>query len=262
MYSPRYFQSRSRCASLAPCVGPRLKARTCHIRASSVFAFLAATVLSLYGCANPARPVTASSVSTAAVVDTRGANVYAIDRENSTVNILVYRAGTLARFGHNHVMTANKLAGQAWINPEFEKSGFDISFQVADLIVDDADARRAAGSDFPPEIAQSDKDATRSNMLKTEVLDAERFPEIRVQATSVHGTLGAPKVIAGISIKGVRREIEIPLSLSVESSRLSAHGEFDILQSEFGIKPFSVGLGTLQVQDRLHIRFAIVADKR
>jgi polyisoprenoid-binding protein YceI len=232
------------------------------MRASSVVALLVAIVLSLHGCANPARPIAAPAASTTAVVDTRGANVYVIDRENSTVSILVYRAGTLARFGHNHVMTANQLAGQVWVNPEFEKSGFDISFQVADLIVDDADARRAAGSDFPPEIAQADKDATRSNMLKAEVLDAERFPEIRVQATSVRGTLAAPKVVVGISIKGDRREIEIPISLSVESSRLSAHGEFDILQSEFGIKPFSVGLGTLQVQDRLHIRFAIVADHK
>lgn len=224
-----------------------------------MFAALAVTLLLLHGCANPARPVVVPTASTTSNVDIRGATIYAIDSNKSTISILVYRAGALARLGHNHVMTANKLAGQAWINPAFEKSGFDISFQVAELIVDDANARRAAGSDFPPEIPQSDKDGTRANMLKPEVLDADRFPEIRVQATRVEGTLAAPKIVAGISIKGVRREIEVPASLAVEPSQLSAQGEFDILQSEFGIKPFSVGLGALQVQDRLHIRFAIVA---
>jgi polyisoprenoid-binding protein YceI len=215
--------------------------------------------LTVQGCAHTARPLTSPTPSTAVAADTRGAAIYAIDSDRSIVTIFVYRAGTLARLGHNHVMTANKLAGQVWIHPEFEKSGFDISFHVADLIVDDADARRDAGSDFPPEIPQSDKDATRANMLKAEVLDAERFPDIRVQATSVHGSSDAPKIVAGVTIKDVRREIEVPSSLSANSSQLTAKGEFDILQSEFGIKPFSVGLGTLQVQDRLHIRFEIVA---
>lgn len=218
-------------------------------------------MLELVGCTNPARPITAPPATTHAAADTRGAAVYAVDAEKSTLAILVYRAGTLARLGHNHVMTANKLAGQAWIHPQFEKSGFDISFQVADLVVDDADARRAAGSEFPPEIPQSDKDATRTNMLKPEVLDAQQFPEIRVQATRVQGSTDAPKIVAGITIKGVRREVEIPITLTVEPARLSAHGEFDILQSEFGIKPFSVGLGTLQVQDRLHVRFSIFAQR-
>ena len=218
-----------------------------------------AMVLMLHGCTNPVRTTAMPAAPSHEAAVTHGATVYALDPEKSQVEILVYRGGALARFGHNHVMTSKKLAGQVWTNPELEKSGFDISFQVQDLVVDDAEARRAAGSDFPPEIPQADKDATRTNMLKPEVLDAERFPEIRVQASKVEGNLSAPQVVAGISIKGVRREIVIPVALSVEPSQLSAQGEFDVLQSEFGIKPFSAGLGALQVQDRLHVRFKIVA---
>jgi hypothetical protein len=51
----------------------------------------------------------------------------------------------------------------------------------------------------------------------------------------------------------------VPVTFSVDPTQLSAQGEFDILQSDFGIKPFSVGLGVLQVQDRLHVHFSIVA---
>lgn len=227
--------------------------RVSALAAASSFALL------ISACTHAPVQVGAPAASVAGSFDTTGATIYSVDPAESEVNILVYRGGTLARLGHNHVMTAKQLAGRAWVHPRFEKSGFDISLQVADLIVDDPDARRAAGSDFPPEIPQSDKDATRTNMLKPEVLDAERFPEVRVQATSMRGNEQRAEVTAGVAIKDVRREVTVPVALTIEPSRLIAQGEFDMLQSDFGIKPFSVGLGALQVQDRLHVRFRIVA---
>jgi polyisoprenoid-binding protein YceI len=220
---------------------------------------LLTTALAAGGCANSPAPISAPATQAAMRTDTTGAVVYDVDAQNSKVNILVYRGGTLARLGHNHVMTARQLAGKVWIHPQFEKSGFDISFQVRDLVVDDAQERRAAGSDFPPEIAQADREATRANMLKPEVLDAENFPEVRLQATNVQGSLASPQITVGIAIKDVRREMSVPVKISMAGQQLRAQGEFDVLQSEFGIKPFSVGLGALQVQDRLHIRFSIVA---
>jgi hypothetical protein len=33
------------------------------------------------------------------------------------------------------------------------------------------------------------------------------------------------------------------------------------LQTDFGIKPFSIGLGALEVQDRLHLKFVLVAQR-
>jgi polyisoprenoid-binding protein YceI len=246
-------------SSLAPWSDLCLSAATCSLVASSLRAVGLLSLFALSGCAHHPLPNAAPATHARENLDTTNATVYAIDASQSEVAILVYRAGALARLGHNHVMTAKNLAGRAWIHPQFEKSGFDISLQVRDLIVDDADARRAAGSEFPPEIPQSDKDGTRANMLKADVLDAERFPEVRVQATHVHGDLRAPEITAGIAIKDVRREVTVPITLTSDGTRLVAQGEFDILQSEFGMKPFSVGLGTLQVQDRLHIRFRIVA---
>jgi hypothetical protein len=52
------------------------------------------------------------------------------------------------------------------------------------------------------------------------------------------------------------------MSLSLEGRQLQASGEFDILQSDFGITPFSVALGALQVQDRLHVTYRVVARRR
>jgi len=187
--------------------------------------------------------------------------LYRIDPKASKVDVLVYRGGTFARFGHNHVMTSKAVTGRVWLSPQLEKSGFELSFPVAELIVDDPAARRAAGSEFPPDIPQADKDGTRKNMLRTEVLDAERFPEVKLQAVRIMGSLQAPQITARITIKDATREVEVPATVAAEGSRLTASGEFDIQQTTFGMKPFSVGLGALAVKDQLHIKFELVAQK-
>jgi polyisoprenoid-binding protein YceI len=133
---------------------------------------------------------------------------------------------------------------------------------VADLIVDDPDARRAAGTDFPPDIPDADKEGTRKNMLRKEVLDAETYPNVTVQSASVAGSLQAPKITARITIKNASHDVVVPASIVMNGDRLTASGEFDILQTDFGMKPFSVALGALEVQDRLHVRFNLAAMKR
>lgn len=194
--------------------------------------------------------------------DTRGATIYQIDSQASELHILVYRGGTFARLGHNHVVTSKSLTGRAWMQPQFAASGFELSFPVADLIVDDPDARRAAGSDFPADIPAADKEGTRKNMLRAEVLDGERYPRVEVKSATVAGSLQAPQVTARITIKDASRDVTVPVVAAVNGDRLTASGEFEILQTDFGIKPFSVALGALEVKDRLLVRFKLVASKR
>ena len=99
-------------------------------------------------------------------------------------------------------------------------------------------------------------------MLKPEVLDGDNYAAVKLRSARIGGTLEAPQVTAHITIKDVSRDVEVPVKLAVEGAKLRASGEFDILQTDFGIKPFSVALGALEVQDRLHIKFAIVAEKK
>jgi polyisoprenoid-binding protein YceI len=191
-----------------------------------------------------------------------GATLYQIDPQASVLHIFVYRGGTFARLGHNHVMTSKSVTGRVWMRSEFPASSFELSFPVADLIVDDPDARRAAGAEFPPDIPDGDKEGTRKNMLRKEVLDAEAYPNVTVKSAAVAGSLQAPKITARITIKNASRDVLVPTNIVANGDRLTASGEFDIVQTDFGMKPFSVALGALEVQDRLHVRFNLVAAKR
>lgn len=222
--------------------------------------------LGLAACPRPVQPPSpAPSVpqpSPTPSGDIKGATIYQIDPQASELHILVYRGGTFARLGHNHVMSSKSLTGRVWMQPQFAASGFELSFPVADLIVDDPDARRAAGSDFPPDIPAADKEGTRKNMLRAEVLDGERYPRVEVKSAKVGGSLQSPQVTARITIKDASRDVAVPVVAAVNGDRLTASGEFEILQTDFGIKPFSVALGALEVKDRLLVRFKLVASKR
>jgi hypothetical protein len=191
-----------------------------------------------------------------------GATTYSIDPQASALHILAYRGGTLARLGHNHVVSSKSLAGRVWMHRQLAQSGFEIAFPVADLVVDDPEFRRAAGSEFPPEIPETDKQGTRKNMLRAEVLDAENYPRVEVKSAKVDGSLPALQVTARVTIKQTTRDVVVPVNVTVNGDRVTATGEFAIQQTEFGMKPFSVGLGALEVKDRLDVRFSIVAVKR
>jgi polyisoprenoid-binding protein YceI len=222
--------------------------------------------LGLAACPRPVQPpassVPASVPPTAPPADVAGAAIYEIDPQASALHILVYRGGTFAKLGHNHVVSSKSLTGRVWMHRQLARSGFEIAFPVAELIVDDPDARRVAGDEFPPEIPEADKQGTRKNMLRAEVLDAESHPRVELKSVKVEGALPAPQVTARITIKQAARDVVVPLNVRVTGDRLSATGEFALQQTDFGMKPFSVAMGALEVKDRLDVRFDIVAVKR
>jgi hypothetical protein len=223
--------------------------------------------LGLAACPRPVQPPAPApsvppSAPSAPPGEVPGATNYRIDPQASTLHILVYRGGKFAKLGHNHVVSSKSLTGRVWMHRELAQSGFEIAFPVADLIVDDPETRRAAGSEFPPEIPEGDKQGTRKNMLRAEVLDAENYPRVELKSVKVEGSLPNPQVTVRITIKQSSRDIVVPVKVTVDGDRLIASGEFPIQQTEFGMKPFSVAMGALEVKHRLDIRYSVEAVKR
>jgi len=84
---------------------------------------------------------------------------------------------------------------------------------------------------------------------------------VQLRSVSVTGPLQTARVVTRVTIKDVSRDIEIPVSIEATPARITASGQFDIRQTEFGIKPFSIGLGMLEVVDQVQIRFKVVASR-
>jgi hypothetical protein len=210
-----------------------------------------------------------------------GAN-YRIDETESELRILVYRAGPLARLGHNHVMVnrrlrgAVNLAGTPGTAGTEGASAFWLSVPAAAFSVDDAQARGEEGADFAAAVPDDARSGTLQNMLSAAVLDAAEFPEITLRSVAVAspqgaegtgaaGAAGAAEatrtmvVSVAVGVAGHESTIDVPFTLQMESGRLSATGTVELRQSALGLTPYSLMLGALQVQDQMTVKFKIVA---
>ncbi|MDD5445081.1 MAG: YceI family protein [Pseudomonas fluorescens] len=190
---------------------------------------------------------------------TAPAGAHNIDPAASTLHILVYRGGPMAALGHNHVISSRNLQGSIWRAAALEGSGFDIQVPVNDLVVDDSAARAAEGEDFAAAVSEDAKAGTKANMLRETLLDAARYPQIRIRSVSVQGNLNTPTVVAAIQIRDQTRLITLPVTVTSTASTLRVTGAFEIRQTDFGITPLRIAMGALQVQDSIKIKFELVA---
>ncbi len=232
-------------------------------------------LLVLGGCGAPklrqaAPPISAGALPTR---ESPPGRVYRVDENQSEIRVLVYRAGALARFGHNHVLVNRAVRGSVSVAdasaaggaPEFAGgSAFSLTVPVAGFVVDDAQARREEGLDFAAEVPDDARTGTLHNMQSTAVLDADEFPVIKVSGVDVTPSRGVPdleKMTAAVafSVAGHESKIEVPFALQIEPGHLAATGTLELRQSALGLTPYSLMLGALQVQDAMTIKFKIVA---
>jgi polyisoprenoid-binding protein YceI len=185
------------------------------------------------------------------------AGTYAIDSSGSELRLLVYRAGPLAALGHNHVMVNRAVAGVVQVGASVAESSFSLSVPVESFEVDESQARREEGEDFPGDISRDAKLGTRRNMLSSALLDAEHYPTITVTAMSLSGTAENPVAELTITVAGHAATLSAPFHLQGDGHRVMATGTVELMQSALGLKPQSLLHGALQVQDALQVKFSL-----
>jgi polyisoprenoid-binding protein YceI len=225
----------------------------------------------LADCAvRPAPPATAPTAAPptapgAAFPETPAPHVgtpYDVIPQDSLLTILVYRGGTLASAGHNHVIASHDLGGTIYVAADPLQSSFELHVPVGSLTVDEAALRTQQTSpDFPPDVSEGAKQGTRHNMLGPALLDAEHSPEIVLRALRMEKTAEANSVLARVqcTVREQARTLAVPVRYERRGAELTVSGEMPLRQSDLGLTPFSALLGALQVQDEMRIRFRIVA---
>jgi polyisoprenoid-binding protein YceI len=183
---------------------------------------------------------------------------YKIDSRSSELRVLVYRAGPLANLGHNHVMVSHAVMGLVQIGGSIPASSFSLQVPVESFAVDEPQARREEGGDFPGDIPEEAKSGTRRNMLSAAVLNAAEFPVITVTSVTLTGTPDALSADLTISVAGHEANISLPCSLQGDAHTLIAAGSTELRQTAIGLTPYSLLHGALQVQDAMQLKFSIV----
>lgn len=182
----------------------------------------------------------------------QGKSVFRVDPAQSLVVIEVRRVGSLARLGHDHVVASHDVEGYA--APDEGRA--DLYVRLERLVVDEPALRAEAGFDTQP--SDSDIAGTRRNMLE-KVLKAEQFPFVFIRVRGVEtGRKGGTLPVA-ITLHGITRTLQAPAQVETEADQMSVTGRLAFKQTDFGIAPFSILNGALQVQDRVDLRFRIHA---
>ncbi len=165
----------------------------------------------------------------------------------------------MASLGHDHIVASNDLQGFILLdrndlqNPSCRA---DFYAQLDNLEVDNAQLRAEAGFTTTP--SQRDIAGTTSNMLKS--IEVERFPFARLHSSDCLTALSGKDSELQLTIHGVSRKQKIAINIEeVSDDRLVFSGEFSLLQSDFGIEPFSIMNGLIKVEDRLELKFKITA---
>ena len=218
-----------------------------------------AIAAALAGCATPAPPpVIAEGERPAGFPETyyldaakRGAAVYAIDPKSSLVVIEVRRAGTLAQLGHDHVVASHHAGG--YVAPADGRA--DLYVRLDQLAVDERDLRAQAKFESqPPDDAIA---GTRDNMLRK--LNAEAHPYAIIGVRGVETDATGSWLKATLVVNGTERAMRIPAKIALAPSEVDVSGQLEVAQTTFGIAPYSILAGALQVKDEVTIRFRINA---
>jgi len=183
---------------------------------------------------------------------------FVVDAQASEVRLLVYRDGPLARFGHNHVFVG-RVVGEVHAGEAAARSAFRLEIPVDSFAVDPPAARAEEGADFAAEVSEQARRGTRENMLGEEVLDAARYPLIRIASVTLAGPRWNPTVTARVTLRGETRDVRFPAAVFQSGDALEVIAGFRVRQSDFGIKPFAALGGGLLVRDAMDIRMRILA---
>ena len=180
-----------------------------------------------------------------------------VDSDSSWLRVLAYPDGPLRRFGHNHVISHQNISGTVLTTQNPLDSMITLELQVTDFEVDNASLRKIEGADFAKEVSQKDIDGTRVNMLAENLLDAEKFPIIKVFSSSIDGNFPNVNVKAVITIKGEEHNMNVPSTIEIDHKSFVARGYMEVTHGDLGLTPFSAAGGALTVRDLLVLKYEI-----
>jgi hypothetical protein len=209
------------------------------------------------GCQTPGGPPAAQPVPEAAQAAAGQAvlsRCFELNGDASELRVLVYRAGPLARVGHNHVLVSRAVRGRLAVTDPVTDSRLSLVLPVSSLEIDPPALRAEEGPDFSSEVSDEARAGTRKNLLGEGVLDASAYPEVHVGLSGWRGPSWAADATLELSVRGHVADKAVAVSVTEDASTLTATSAFTVSHQELGMVPFSALGGGLRVADDIRIR--------
>lgn len=165
----------------------------------------------------------------------------AIDVDRSTVTVHVAKTGLLSAAGHEHWVSAPISSGTIRETPS---GSVEFTVETAKMTVKP-----------DPKVDAKTQAAIQKDMEDL-TLETKKFPQITFRSSRVDKTGdGQWKVEGALSLHGVTK----PVSLLVKRTGDAYTAHTVLKQTDFAIKPVSVGGGLVKVKNEVDIDFQIFA---
>jgi polyisoprenoid-binding protein YceI len=197
--------------------------------------------------------VISDSEAAASMADTSG-HRFVIESGVSRLSVRATAAGLLSAFGHSPTFVFSNLSGEVVYNAAAPASS-TMRMTIP-----------ASSPQLQEDMSEKDK---REIMRATldEVLEATKYPEIVYECQEVRprGGKNGPvelELNGRLTLHGETRPQTVIAKIVVMGDLLRANGEFSVRQTDFGIRPVSVGGRMLQLKDELNCTFDIASRRR
>lgn len=171
---------------------------------------------------------------------------YSIGPHCGRLRLRTYRQGLAARVGHDLVIEAGRWEGTVTV-PE---TGVEHARVSATVELSSLEVRAGTGGVKP--LTDADRREIKATLLR--LLAADRHPEAIFESVAVRGAGNSGTIEGTLTVAGTRR----PLRLLVEAEDRQVTGTATVVQSEWGITPYSAFFGALKLRDEVEVEVDVM----
>lgn len=171
---------------------------------------------------------------------------------SASCHVFTFKEGLLSGVAHDLKIVVERCSISYWPGADSQAvSRIEASFDPKSLRVVCA---QRDGHDQPSALSADNRAEIERNILR-DVLQADRFSDIRFVSSQVSDRAGSFEVVGELTLHGQRRTLTAQVRRQGDRwvSSLRLH------QPDFGIKPYSAAFGTLRVKPELLLTVSIPA---
>jgi polyisoprenoid-binding protein YceI len=162
--------------------------------------------------------------------------------DRGRITLHTSRDGLASQAGHDLTIDVTRWSGELAAGDDGTPTGLDVTVDMNSLTV-------TAGTGGVKPL--SDRDRREIAVTARKTLEVDRYPEAKFTAESFQPGAGGGGTITGtFTLHGVSKPLRLEVS-EMGQDRYRATGT--VVQSEFGIKPYSGFLGALRVRDAVQV---------
>ncbi len=167
---------------------------------------------------------------------------YDFGPSEATLHLHTTREGMAKKVGHDLVLEVGKWGATVTVDAD------DITRSSVNGTADTTSIRVVSGTGGAKPLSDGDRKDIEKN-INDKVLKTSQFPEITFKSTRVEGNESRATVHGNLTIMGKTN----PAQMEITVTGGKATAKMTLLQTNWGIKPFSALMGALKLSDSVVI---------